>query len=85
MVRGWPDKGMGILKYVLAFAFLGVALIMAIGMTMGNAIGIRKGNTVAQPLRVALMPPQGDKDAFGGPVRSHSSVASRRADHPADR
>ena len=28
MVRGWPDKVMGILKYVLAFAFLGVALII---------------------------------------------------------
>jgi hypothetical protein len=58
---------------------------VVIGTTVGSAIGIRKGNTVAQPLRVALMPPQGDEDAHGGPVRAHSAAPPRRADHPADR
>ena len=47
---------------------------VVIGTTKGSAIGIRKGNTVAQPLRVALPPPQGDEDAHGGPVRPHSSA-----------
>src|SRR6516165_10759925 len=58
---------------------------MVIGITVGSAIGIRKGNTVAQPLRVALMPPQGDEDAYGGSLRTHSSATPRRLDHPPDR
>src|SRR6516162_8491562 len=44
----------------------------------------QKGKHRSTSLRVALMPPQGDKDAYGGPLCSNPSAASRRSDHPRD-
>jgi hypothetical protein len=41
-----------------------------IGTEKGNAIGIEKGNTVAQPPQVTLWSPGGVEDAHGGRLRS---------------
>jgi hypothetical protein len=49
---------------------------VVIGIRKGSAIGIKKGNTVAQPLRVALQPPQGGQDAHGGTFRADPSAAA---------
>jgi transposase len=67
-----------------AFAFLG-GVPMVIGLGTGSAIGATKRNTVAQPLRAAFRPPQGEKDAYGGPLRPNPAAAPRRPDHPPNR
>jgi hypothetical protein len=49
---------------------------VVIGIRWGNTISIEKGDTVAQPLRTAALPSQGDKDALGGPICTYSATSA---------
>ena len=52
-------------------------LALVIGLRNGSAIGKYEGNTVAQPLRAATMPPHGDKDV---PVNHYARIRQLHRD-----